>query len=54
MIYILMIDMSKAFDTVKRGQLLNDLKEILEDDELHMIQILIQDVKLRVRCGKPI
>ena len=53
-IYILMIDMSKAFDTVKRGQLLNDLKDILEDDELHMIQILIKDVKLRVRCGKEI
>ena len=45
-----MLDMSKAFDTVKRATLMKDLKYILEEDELHMIYGLINNVKLRVRC----
>lgn len=50
--FILLLDMSKAFDTVDRGKLFEDLSKILNDDELHLISILIKDVELVVRCGK--
>ena len=39
-IYILLLDMSKAFDTVNRRTLLKDLQETLEPDELHLLSIL--------------
>ena len=42
----------KAFDTVQRKPLFDELQEILPEDELHMIYILINDVNLKVRCGK--
>ncbi len=48
-IIVLLLDMSKAFDTVDRGQLFEDLKEVLEEDELHMISILLKDVRITVR-----
>ncbi len=41
----------KAFDKVDRGKLLEDLKVILNADELHIISVLVKDVKLRVRMG---
>ena len=44
--------MSKAFDTVSRAELFKDLAEILENDELHLMKILLKDVILQVRCGK--
>ncbi len=44
--------MSKAFDTVDRGVLFEDLKEVLQDDELHMISILLRDVQLTVRINQ--
>ena len=50
-IYILMMDMSRAFDTVDRKMLMNDLESILDEDELHMIKILLENVLLVVRCG---
>ena len=50
-IYLLLLDMRKAFDTVSRGKLLTDLQEILEPDELHMMSLLIKDVNLRVKVG---
>ena len=50
-IHILMMDMSKAFDTVKRNTLMSDLENILQKDELHIIKNLIEDVNLIVRCG---
>ena len=49
-IHILLLDMSKAFDTVDRKLLINDLSKILEPDELHMLKIMI-NVELSVRCG---
>ena len=49
-----MLDMSKAFDTVARADLFRDLQEILDDDELHLIAIMLKDVQLQVRCGKTI
>ena len=50
-IIILLIDMSKAFDTVNRSKLLNILKEILNNNEMRLMDILISDVKLQVRVG---
>ena len=50
--YIIMLDMSKAFDSVKRKTLYEDLQSILNEDELHMITILLKDVRLKTRCGK--
>lgn len=50
--HLLLLDMSKAFDTVQRATLYEDLKEILDEDELHMISILIKDVELQVKINK--
>ena len=50
-LYMKLLDMSKAFDTVSRMKLLNDLKHILEPDEYHMLSILILDVRLKVKVG---
>ena len=41
--------MSKAFDTIQRGTLFEDLKEILEPDELHLIHLLLGNVKIAVK-----
>ncbi len=49
-IFILLLDMSKAFDTVNRHSLINDLENILSADEIHLISILLQDLKIQVRC----
>ena len=43
--------MSISFDTVRRKILLNDLKEILGDDEYHILSILNLDNRLKVRVG---
>ena len=39
-LHILLIDMSKAFDTVNRRILLEHLQEVLQPDELHLMSIL--------------
>ena len=46
---IRLLDMSKAFDNVNREELINDLKKILENDELHIIKILITKLNLQVK-----
>ena len=48
-INLLMLDMSKAFDTIQRGTLLNDLKEIIDEDELHLIELLLDKVNYSVK-----
>ena len=50
-VYILMKDMSRAFDTVNRKTLIEDLRAVLEPDELHIAKLLLEDVSLTVRCG---
>ena len=47
-VYILLLDMSKAFDTVNRRTLLADLQEVLEPDELYLLSILTNRPHLSV------
>ena len=37
---------------MRRETLFKDLKQILNEDELHIITILLKDVELKVGCGK--
>ena len=53
-IFILMLDMSKAFDTVNRSKLMQILQNILTPGELHMMYLLITDVILNVKIGSKI
>ena len=43
------MDMTKAFDRIDRSTLLEDLKEILEPQELKMFQILLTDTEIRIK-----
>ena len=43
--------MSKAFDTVRRNELFKILREILDHDELYMMKILVENVKLKIKIG---
>ena len=47
--YLLLLDMSKAFDTVDRKILFEHLEEILEEDELRIMHILNSKPKLKVK-----
>ena len=49
-VYLLLLDMSKAFDSMQRNTLIEDLKNVLNQDELHLIGILL-DVKVAAKCG---
>jgi hypothetical protein len=49
---LLLLDMSKAFDTVRRKDLMDQLRMILDQDELHIMKILLKDVRLQVRVGE--
>lgn len=48
-IYLLLLDMSKAFDTVNRNKLLKDLSNVLDRDELHLLHLLINNVNIHVK-----
>ena len=41
--------MSKAFDTIKRDLLIEDLKEVLNNDEIHLVALLLENVELCVK-----
>ena len=47
------MDMSKAFDNVKRKELIEDLRNLVNPDELHLINILLQ-AKFQVKCGNEV
>ena len=49
-VYLLLLDMSKAFDSIQRNTLIEDLKNVLNQDELHLIRIL-HDVKIAAKWG---
>ena len=51
-IFILLLDMSKAFDSVNRNILFSHLEEILNPDELHLLHILTNHPKIKVQVGK--
>ena len=48
-INLLMLHMSKAFDTIQRGCLFDDLKQILNPDELCLIHLLLDNVEIAVK-----
>ena len=39
-LHLILLDMSKAFDSINRKLLLQDLSKIINEDELHIIQLL--------------
>ena len=49
-----MLDMLKSFDKVQRGTLFEDLKELLEPDELHLIRLLLNYVEIAVKLENQI
>ena len=50
-IFILMLDMSKAFDTVNWSKLMQTLHNILTPGELHMMYLLINNIIINVKIG---
>ena len=50
-VHLLLLDMSKAFDTVNRNTLFQHLEEILEDDELYILHRLTNNPQLSVKIG---
>ena len=53
-INLLMLDMSKAFDTIQRGYLFEDLKKVLNSDELNLIHLLLDSVQIQVKLENQI
>ena len=49
-IYLTLLDMSKAFDTIPRKDLIEDLSETIELDELFIVKKMLE-VLLSLRCG---
>ena len=47
-LHVLLLDMSKAFDSINRKKLMQDFEEFLTKDELHLIQIMLK-VNLQVK-----
>ena len=48
-IYILGIDMSRAFDTIDRKRLINELRILIDEDSWRMVVSLLTDTKLEVK-----
>ena len=48
-VYLLLLDISKAIDSIQTNTLTEDLKNVLNQDELHLIRILL-DVKIAAKC----
>ena len=49
---IMMIDVSKAFDTANQNTLLEKLETILDESEMRMVYLLINNITLKVRVGR--
>ena len=47
--HILLLDMTKAFDSINREHLYKPLSDILDPDELNIMNILLKDVTLQVK-----
>ena len=50
-IHLLILDMSKAFNTLNRSTLMQELGKVLDPDELHIINVLT-NTQLKIRCRK--
>ena len=50
-IHLLMLDMSKGFDTINRSTQWQELANVLDPDQLHFINVLT-NTQLKTRCGK--
>ena len=50
-LYMILLDMSKAFDTVDRKILFQNLEKILLPEEIHLFSILTQKPKIKVRIN---
>ena len=50
--HVLLLDMTKAFDTINREHLYKLLSDILDPDELNIMNILLKDVTLQVENNK--
>ena len=48
-IYVTGIDMSSAFDTIQRDQLIDIVKEILNEDEIRILRVLLVETTLKVK-----
>ena len=53
-IYLQLIDMSKAFDTINRKLLFKNLETILGDDEMHILSILTNRPKIGIKLEQQI
>ena len=51
-VYVTGIDMSSAFDTIRRDTLINIVKDFLDEDEVRMIQLLLSNTSLDIRINK--
>ena len=50
-IFITGIDMTAAFDTIKRARLLEMVNTIVEEDELRMIRVLLSNTTLEIKIN---
>ena len=50
-IFLSLFDMSKAFDTVNRQKLFEHLENILNPDELHLLSIITNFTKVKVKVN---
>ena len=50
--HILLIDMTKTFDTINREHLYKQLSDIIDPDELNIMDILLKDETLRVKNNR--
>ena len=48
-IHLILLNMPRAFDIIERGKFLEDLKELLEPDILHLDNLLQTDVQIQVK-----
>ena len=49
-IFVTGIDMSSAFDTIQREQLINRAKNILSKDEIRILRVLLPETTLEVKA----
>ena len=48
------IDMGAAFDTILRSELINILKTFLDEEEVRLIQYLLSNTSLDIKCDSNI